>query len=343
MAEFIENKFWVVFPYHLVRHLRNLQLSPAAVKEERDRKPRLLCDHSWNWDWPPINETTIHHAPPEAMQFGRTLRRILTQIRHANPKFGPPRASKHDLKDGFYRMFLNASDCPRLALILPQYEEEPQLVAIPMATTMGWVQSPPTFSVMSESVCDISNARFQASPLHVAHHRLEDRAALHDDLSRSMTPRPRSPEDAQADLLLAAVPGTTTLPPERDHVAPPSNRLLTRPLGTTDVFVDDVIQLGQGGRRRMKALRGHLLEAIDAVLSQPASDESHRQEAVSLKKLLKGDGSWATRKLILGWIINALRQTMELPPHRKATLAHIFTDLASRRRVSHKKWQRYLG
>ena len=56
----------------------------------------------------------------------------------------------------------------------------------------------------------------------------------------------------------------------------------------------------------MKALRGHLLETIDAVLSQPASDESHRQEAVSLKKLLKGDGSWATRKLILGWIIDTL-------------------------------------
>ena len=93
----------------------------------------------------------------------------------------------------------------------------------------------------------------------------------------------------------------------------------------------------------MTALRGHLLDAIDSVLSQPAPDEQHRHEAVSLKKLLKGDGSWATRKLILGWVIDTIQQTIELPPHRKETLSRIFTDLAGRRRVSHKKWERYLG
>ena len=38
-----------------------------------------------------------------------------------------------------------------------------------------------------------------------------------------------------------------------------------------------------------------------------------------------------------------MRQTLELPPHRKQLLADIFTHLASVRRVSHKKWQQYLG
>jgi hypothetical protein len=73
MSEFIENRFWAVLPYRLVRHLPQLQLSPVAVKEERQRKPCLLCDHSWN----PVNETTVPHAPPEAMQFGGALHRIL--------------------------------------------------------------------------------------------------------------------------------------------------------------------------------------------------------------------------------------------------------------------------
>ena len=49
MSEFIENKFWVVLPYELIRGLPSLQLSPSAVKDERDRKPRLLSDHSWDW------------------------------------------------------------------------------------------------------------------------------------------------------------------------------------------------------------------------------------------------------------------------------------------------------
>ena len=39
MAEFIENRFWAVLPYDLVKHLEDLQLWPAAVKDERDRKP----------------------------------------------------------------------------------------------------------------------------------------------------------------------------------------------------------------------------------------------------------------------------------------------------------------
>ena len=89
----------------------------------------------------------------------------------------------------------------------------------------------------------------------------------------------------------------------------------------------------------MKALRDHLLHMIDGVLAQPLVDETHRAEAVSLKKLLKGDGSWATRKLILGWIINTLRQTLEIPAYRKAMLAEIFDDLKGQKRVGRKAWQ----
>ena len=104
MSEFIENKFWVVLPYDVARDIPNLHLSAAAVKDERDRKPRLISDHSYPFgDWPSVNQSTLHHAPPEAMQFGQALPRILHQVRHANPKFGPPRLCKHDIKDGFYQ------------------------------------------------------------------------------------------------------------------------------------------------------------------------------------------------------------------------------------------------
>ena len=73
MAEFVESRYSAVLPYRSVRELPNLCLSPAAVKEERARKPRLLCDHSWS----PVNRETLPHAPPEAMQFGGALWRIL--------------------------------------------------------------------------------------------------------------------------------------------------------------------------------------------------------------------------------------------------------------------------
>jgi hypothetical protein len=118
MAEFIENRFWVALPYEQVRHL-DLMFSPAAVKDERNRKPRLLCDHSWPWPWGCINETTLHHAPPEAMQFGGALHRILCLVRHANPRYGPASGSKHDMKDGFYKMALTPEDWLRLPSCSP--------------------------------------------------------------------------------------------------------------------------------------------------------------------------------------------------------------------------------
>ena len=62
MATFMEDKFWMVLPYELVRELVELMLWPAAVKEERERKPRLLCDHSWDWGWDSLNDTTTPHA-----------------------------------------------------------------------------------------------------------------------------------------------------------------------------------------------------------------------------------------------------------------------------------------
>lgn len=337
MSEFIENKFWTVLPYDRVRHLPGLQLSPAAVKDERDRKPRLLCDHSWY----PVNDTTSPHAPPEAMQFGGALHRVLRRVRHANPKFGPVYLAKHDIKDGFYRMFLKASDCPRLAIILPKYDGETQLIAIPMSCTMGWSQSPPTFSVMSETVTDITNANFQRRPREANRHRLEEHASALDNLS--CEPLARGEEDSAATTRLRALNPKLVLAEEDESSAPPSNQMYSRPVGDTDVFVDDFIQLGQGGSRRLKALRGHLLRAIDQVLSRPNADETHRNEAISLKKLLKGDGSWNTRKLILGWIVDSIRQTIELPAHRKETLASIFEELASLKRVNAKKWASFLG
>ena len=186
LAEFIESKYWVVLPYRLIKHLEALMLSPAAVKEERERKPRLLCDHSWGWEgWPSVNESTIPHAPPEAMQFGRALPRILRDIRHANPRYGPPLLAKHDIKDGFYRLLLRIHDCLRLALVMPRYEGEEPLVAIPLACTMGWVQSPPTFCTMSETICDVANQKIRDRPPLKETHRLEATARSMNDNNRS--------------------------------------------------------------------------------------------------------------------------------------------------------------
>ena len=79
--------------------------------------------------------------------------------------------------------------------------------------------------------------------------------------------------------------------------------------------MDDFIQLGQGGPKQMWALCQNLLHAVDQVLATPSKTVQTRLEAISLKKLLKGEGSWNTRKVILGWTVDTARQTIELPAH----------------------------
>ena len=121
-------------------------------------------------------------------------------------------------------------------------------------TATIWTMSPPMFSAMSETTTDVANHRFQQSPWAAPTHRLSPIAEEGDDLDPSPIPRPREPEQLEATNKLRKVVG---LPPldanhvTEDEAAPTSNIPWKKPLGRTDVFVDDFIQLGQGGPARM--------------------------------------------------------------------------------------------
>jgi hypothetical protein len=116
--------------------------------------------------------------PPEVMQFGGALPRILWLLRHADPAKGPAYLAKFDIADRFYRLFLDPDDATKLAVLMPCYDDEPQLVVIPLSLTMGWVSSPPTFCAASEMATDLANAALFCHT--VPPHRLEDIAAVHD-------------------------------------------------------------------------------------------------------------------------------------------------------------------
>ena len=155
MADFCERGFWAVLPFDSVKDLEELKLSPSAVKPERDRRPRLIIDHTWFG----VNAATEEYVAKEVMQFGNALPRILHRVHHSNPAFGPVYLAKFDISDGFYRMATNPKQAPNLAVIMPPYDGEPQLVAIPLVCTMGWDNSPPSFCAMSETVADLANSR----------------------------------------------------------------------------------------------------------------------------------------------------------------------------------------
>jgi hypothetical protein len=313
---------WVLLPADMVLHEPNLRSSPLGVVPQRDRRPRTICDYSFFL----VNLETIPLAPPEAMQFGRALWRVLSTIHHADPRLGPVYLSKIDIADGFYRISVNDGDVAKLGVVVPTEPGEAYVIGFPLVLPMGWMQSPPLFTAATETVADLANQALQHSA-HSYPHRL-------DVLSESEPPP-----------TLGAPPALTssTADPVPFRRAPQG-----RPLPAVkkwDVYVDDFIGMVQGGwehRRHVKRVLLHTLDRIFRPLD--AGDSEHRQEPASVKKLRKGDATWSTRKVILGWILDSIQLTLELPCHRIERLFELLDSVVpSQRRVSTKKWQTLLG
>ena len=106
-----------------------------------------------------------------------------------------------------------------------------------------------------------------------------------------------------------------------------------RPLACIDVFVDDFLGLAQGAPARRNRVRRALLTSFDEVLRPLEAGEGPRQEPVSVKKLLKGDACWATVKVLLGWLVDSIRGTIELPAHRAERLRPRSSRCPSRHRA----------
>ena len=127
-------------------------------------------------------------------------------------------------------------------------------------------------------------------------------------------------------------------------VRDPSLPSTDKPVSYVDIFVDDFVGLAQGSSNSRR-VRRILMHAIDDVFRPlESADNAYRRAPVSVKKLAKGDCSWSTIKLVLGWIINTVSMTIHLPPHRVERLAEILSSIPiTQKRTSVKKWHKVLG
>jgi hypothetical protein len=118
-----------------------------------------------------------------------------------------------------------------------------------------------------------------------------------------------------------------------------------KPVDKWDVYVDDFIGLAQGNATRRQRVKCALLHSLDLVFrGLDDADGPHRQELASVKKLLKGDATWATRKTVLCWVLDTVDKTIQLPPHRVEQLHAILAGIPStQRRTSTKKLQQVIG
>jgi hypothetical protein len=321
MVDMILRRQWIVLPYDLIKDLPGLRLSPIGVVPQRDRRPRTIVDYTFYG----VNADTCRLAPEEAMRFGRAFQRLLEDIVNADPRFGPIYLCKVDISDGFYRVWLRADDIPKLGVSFPAESDGEHLVAFPLVLPMGWVSSPPYFCAHTETVADVTNERIMRGE-RPPPHRL-------DRLADTMPPPEEVPtrhHDLQA----------TPTPPVTDSQLPHR-----RPLGRFEVYIDDFCGVVQGGAKRRRRVRRILFDTLDRVFRPlEPGDHSYRAEPASTKKLLKGDGAWATRKHILGWLVDTVASTLELPPHRRVRLHELLNEIPpTQKRLSVAKWHRILG
>ena len=101
----------------------------------------------------------------------------------------------------------------------------------------------------------------------------------------------------------------------------------------TIIFVDDFILAVQGSPYRRKVVRRILMNAIDEVLKSP-EDLPGATVPISDKKLGQGDGPHNPRKLILGWPIDALKKTLELPLRRQQRILSLLAEFLGRKRCT---------
>jgi hypothetical protein len=189
-----------------------------------------------------VNQHSIPLAP-DSMQIGHTLHRLLQNIAYANPKFGPPLLCKYDLSNGYYQVRLTPEAALELAVVIPGFSPNYNLIALPLCLPMGWGQSPPYFCAFTKTIAEFANAALQSTHDFPAH-PLELISQAH------------------------AVP----VDPFAPTVLRPPTAPLHQPLSLVDVYVDDFIGLAQHpfSTHTLRAL----LHSIDKVFwSHPVPDD----------------------------------------------------------------------
>jgi hypothetical protein len=289
-VDMIRKGHWVLMPANLVLDDDNLRLSPLGVVPQRDRRLSTICDYSFFL----VNMDTIPLAPTEYMQFVKALWRILQQILMTDPRLGQVHLSRINIADGFYQIWINPNDVPNLGVVFPGAPREEPLIGFSLVLPMGWMQ-PPLFTAETETVADLANQLLQANAPSTQH-RL--------NLLSKVAPLAEEAGPLQSCGAAASAVPTPATPSGRPCAA----------LNAWDVYVDDFIGMVQGNQRHLRYGKRVLLHALDRVFCKLNKDDGpHRQDPASVKKMKKGDATWATCMVILGLTINTLAMTVEPP------------------------------
>jgi hypothetical protein len=191
--------------------------------------------------------------------------------------------SKLDIKDGYWQMVVPEEEEWNFTYILPKADpQEPIMLVIPSSLQMGWTDSLPFFCGASETAEDIGKDLINGPIGSLQAHVLEP-FMFPSEMMEELAANPQDGIDLNTE-----------------HVE--------KFCWLLETFVDDFINVAQTtDETELWHHMGAVLEAIHSIFPPPLVTGHNRDEPISIKKLLEGDGAWSARKEILGWIFDGVR------------------------------------
>ena len=282
----------------------NLKISPLAMIPHKSRKFRAILDLSFRLemigcDLPAVNEATEYTAMEAAIdQLGSVFPRIVEALATAPENGKPILFSKMDIKDGFWRMVCAAGEEWNFAYVLPTEPGGEVILVVPSALQMGWTLSPPFFHSASETARDVASTFAAEAVGALPAHPLEG-------LTISEVIGLKSPSKWDVEQALKCMAKGDDAPF----------------LHLIEIYVDDFVAMTQtSSPDKLLHLSRAMLHGIHSVFPPPDVSGHNGQDPVSQKKLDDGDGQWASRKEILGWIFDGVTRCIELTTERQKTI-----------------------
>ena len=295
---------------------RNFKLSPIAMIPHKSKLFRAILDLSFKLrhkgkEYPSVNEFTNKLAKQEAMvQLGQTLKRIVALMADSYDPNQPFVFSKLDIKDGFWRMAVSDEDawhfCYALPAISPNQPLDETTIVIPNSLQMGWTESPPYFCSGTETARDI--------------------------IDELLTSEESLPKHIFEQKMLSNISSIN------------ENLNTTNTKSLLEVFVDDFIAATNNTNKpHLEKISRAMLHGIHAIFPPPNISGHNGYDPVSEKKLDQGEGTWSTKKEILGWEFDGDNYTITLPEKKCKAIITLIRKTLKEKKVTLNAFQKVAG
>ena len=310
----ITHGFGLVIPLSAVNCIPGALLAPMKIMKQNTinelgqiiPKDRLTHDQSYKWSLGTSVNSRVQFNVLLPCRFGACIRR-----RYPNRRI---LATKADYKSAYRRCHLNWETAIQTITQLP----DDDIAIISLRLTFGGAPGPFEWGVISESICDLANA------------------LLHDD---------------NWDPSTLSAPAS--VPPMRlltDDIAFGIGRELIvdlpiDPRGKIDCYIDDTVGITvdipeTDNIQRMECAS---LLAIHATSRPIHQQEPLPRDEMAAKQKLFAEGALEERKIILGWLFDFRRLTIELPENKFVAWSDNISSILTTGKTTPKELEQLIG